>query len=427
MKHAIKDASETVRQITITLNGDDLTEITQKTVARLAKNLKVAGFRPGKVPAHIAQKNLDANLLNAEVLQDAVNASLLDVLDEQKITPLDQPQVDIAKYVPGQELEFTAKLEVIPAIKLGDYKKLKAVKSKVEVKPAEIDEVIDRMARGMATKTDVTRAAKDGDEIMIDFEGTDTKGAKVAGASGTGYPLALGSNTFIPGFEEGLVGVKAGDKTELKLTFPADYQHKPLAGAKVTFAVTVHSVKEVTLPAIDDEFAAKSGQFKDVAELRADIKRELTTQKESEASDKLKDSLIEQLVAASKVPVPEVLIADQVQSIERDFVQNLLYRGLSLDQYLEQQKLSKEEWQTKELRAQATRRVQVGLVLAELSKAEDIKVSTDELNARLQDFLNYYKDPEMRKQIDTPEARRDIANRMLTEKTVDRLVELNSK
>jgi trigger factor len=238
-------------------------------------------------------------------------------------------------------------------------------------------------------------------------------------------PLFL---AFIPGFEEGLVGKKTGDVFDLPLTFPKDYHHKPLAGAKVTFKVTVKSVKGVQKPELNDEFAAKAGPFKTLAELKADVTRELTEQKEREAVDKMKDMLVEQLVKGSHVPAPDVLVDDQIASIERDFIQNLMYRGITLDQYLEQEKLTKEEWHTKELRPQAERRVQVGLALAELSKAEGIEVSREELDVRLQEMLQRYGNaPDVAKQLDTPETRRDIANRMLTEKTVDRLVDINSK
>ncbi|MGH7196540.1 MAG: trigger factor [Candidatus Saccharimonadales bacterium] len=427
MTYSVKKISSSQVLVTVTVSADDLTSVKQKTLHRLAKDMKVAGFRPGKVPANVAEKNLDANVLNAELLEDAVNLFTIDAFEKEKLTPLDRPKVDIKKFVPGQELEYTAEVEIIPDIKLGDYKKLKAKKEKAEVADSDVQEVIDRMRQGMATKNDVDRAAKDGDEVVIDFVGTDQDGKEVAGATGKDYPLALGSNTFIPGFEEGLVGKKAGDKFALPLTFPKDYQHKPLAGAKVNFAVTVNAVKEVALPELNDEFAAKTGPFKTVDEFKADIRRELIDQKEREAVDKLKDSLVEQLVKASDVPTPEVLVTDQVAAIERDFVQNLMYRGMTLEQYLEQQGTTKEQWRNKELREQAIRRVQVGLALAELSKAERIEVSIDDLNARMQELLNYYNDPSMREQLDTPEARRDLANRLLTEKTVDRLVELNTK
>jgi len=428
MKHVIKNLSDTKKQITVTLTADDLAPIQKKTIERLAKSVKVAGFRPGKVPADVAAKQLDPAHVSQETLEDAVNKTAVDVFDTEKLVPLDQPKVDIAKYVPGETLEYTAELEVIPAVKLGDYKKLKATKPKVDIGAKEVDEVIERLQTSLATKNDADRAAKEGDEVIIDFAGSDADGKAVAGATGTDYELVLGSHSFIPGFEEGIVGKKTGDTFDLPLTFPKDYHHKPLAGAKVTFKVTVKAVKEIVKPELNDEFAAKTGPFKTLVELRADITRELTEQKEREAVDKLKDELVEQLVKGSHVPTPEVLVADQTAAIERDFVQNLMYRGMTLEQYLEQQSQTKEEWLKKDVRDQAVRRVQIGLALAELSKVENIEVSREELDESLKGMLERYgKSPEIAKQLDTVEARRDLANRLMTEKTVNHLVELNSK
>lgn len=428
MKHTVKKINDTTRLLTIELDAADLAQIKVNTLAHLAKDLKVAGFRPGRVPANIAEKHIDPNELNNHLLEDAVNSAAIKVLDAEDIMPLDRPKVEVKKFVPDSALEFTAELEVIPEIKLGDYKKLKATKHKVDVSAKDVDDVIDNLRRQHATKQAVKREAKDGDEVTIDFVGTDKNGKEVEGAIGKDYKLVLGSKSFIPGFEEGLVGLKAGDKKDLSLTFPKDYHHESLKGAKVTFAVTVHDVSEVALPKVDAAFAAKIGPFKSVADLMADIKRELGEQKQREADDQLKDSLIEQLVKASKVPVPEVLVTDQMSAIERDFVQNLMYRGQTLEQYLTSKSLTKEQWQKQELHEAAIRRVQVGLVLAELSKIEKIEVSKDELEERLADMLKRYSDsPEIKKQLDTPEARRDLANRVLTEKTVNRLIELNVK
>jgi trigger factor len=428
MKHVINKPSDTQVTVTVTLDAADLAPIHKKTIARLAKNVKVSGFRPGKVPAEVAAKQLDPNYVNNEVLEDAVNSSAVEIFETERLVPLDRPKVDVGKYVPGQELEYTATVEIIPAVKLGDYKKLKANKPKVEIADKEVNEVIERLQTSLATKEPVERAAKMGDEVVMDFDGSDKDGKPVAGASGKDYTLELGSNTFIPGFEDGLVGKKASDTFELPLNFPKDYHHKPLAGAKVTFKVTVTAVKEIAKPEANDEFASKAGPFKTLAELKADITRELTDQKEREAIDTMKDSLVEQLVKGSHVPTPDVLIKDQMASIERDFLQSLMYRGMTLEQYLEQQGLSQEDWRTKELRPQAERRVQVGLALAELSKAEDIQVSKDELDARLTEMLQRYGNtPDVAKQLDTAETRRDIANRLVTEKTVDRLVDLNKK
>ena len=428
MKYTRKNPSETQVIFTVTLDADDLSKIKKSTIARLSKKVKVAGFREGKVPVAVAEKHLDRNMLGMEVAEDAVNAFMIDVLEAEKLQPLDRPKVELSKYVPEESLEFTANVEILPEIKLGNYKSLKAHKDVAQVEDKDVDEVVERMRAGLAEKKEVERPAKDGDEIVIDFGGKDKDGKNVAGATGREYPLTLGSNSFIPGFEGGLVGKKAGEHIELPLTFPKDYHHKPLAGAEVTFAVDVQKVLELALPELDDDFAAKAGPFKTMADLKADIRRELTDQHEREALDKLRDQLVEQLVNGSEIPTPEVLINDQMASIERDFIQNLLYRGMTLQQYLEQQGKTEEEWRASELRDQAIRRVQVGLALAELSKIEKVDVSMDELNERLADMLNRYGgDAKLRGQLDTAEARRDLANRIITEKTVDRLVELNTK
>lgn len=427
MKYTRTNTSDTVVKLAVTLDAADLAKTKPKTLARLSQKVKVPGFRPGKVPAGVAEKHLEPNLLSMELAEDAVNQHMIDILEKETVQPLDRPKVELSKYVPNELLEFTADLEVLPAITLGDYKHLKVAKTVPKITEKDIDEVIGRMQKGMAEKKDAARAAQDGDEVLIDFAGT-KDGQPVPGASGKDYPLQLGSSTFIPGFEEGLVGKKAGDTFDLPLTFPKDYHHKPLAGAKVTFAITVKAVKEVVLPELTDEFAAQCGPFKTVAELRADVERELREQKEREAAEKLKDLLIEQLLASSTVPTPDILINDQLAGLERDFVQNLLYRGQTLDQYLADEKLTKEEWREKELREQAIRRVQVGLALAELSKVEQVTISAEEISARVAEMLQQYgNDPKIREQLATPEVKRDIANRLITEKTVDRLVALNTK
>jgi trigger factor len=427
MNYTRKNTSDTLVAFTVTLDAADLTKTKKTTVDRLSKKVNVAGFRQGKVPAAVAERHLDSNQLNMEVAEDAVNAYMIEVLEAEKLQPLDQPKVDLTKYVPGEILEYTANVEILPTIKLGDYKNLQAKKQAATVTDSDIDDVIERMRSDMAEKKETDRPAKDGDEVIIDFSGKDKDGKDVAGATGKEYPLTLGSHSFIPGFEEGLIAKKAGDHVELPLTFPKDYHHKPLAGAKVTFSIDIKKVSEVKLPELDDKFASKAGPFKTVDELRTDIKRELTDQKEREALDQLRDQLIEELVKGSTIPTPEVLVNDQMASIERDFVQNLLYRGMTLPQYLEQEGKTEEEWRNSELRDQAIRRVEVGLVLAELSKVEKIVASREELEERLREMLQRYgNDAKFREQLDTPEARRDLANRLITEKTVDRLVGLNT-
>jgi len=427
MKTTVKNLSDTKVELTISLGTKELKDAEQVALTKLSKSVKVPGFRKGNVPASVAAKHVDPAALAEQTLEDALSKAVAEAFLEEKLQALDRPAVEVKKYVPGSELEFTAETEILPKVTLGDYKKLKGKKQVAKVEAKDVDEIIERMRTGMAEKKDVKREAKDGDEVTIDFVGK-KDGVAFDGGTGTDYNLVLGSNTFIPGFEEGIVGKKAGETFDLELTFPKDYHSKDLKGQKVVFTTTLKTVKEQILPEINDEFAAKVGPFTTVKEMKDDIKRELEAQKEREAIEKLKDELVKELIELSKVPTPEILVKDQAESIERDMTQNLMYQGLTLDQYLENKGFeSKEKWLETEVKEAAESRVKAGLVLAELSKVEKIEAT----NKELEDHINLYKkqyanNPQMVAQFDQPEAQRDIANRLLTEKTVDRLIELNA-
>lgn len=427
MKTTVKHLSDTQVELTISLNKDELKAAEQVALTKLAKSIKVPGFRKGNVPASVASKHVDPEMLSQQMLEDALSKAVAEAYTSENIQALDRPAVEIKKFVPGSELEFTAEAEILPKVTLGDYKKLKASKAKITVAAKDVTEIIERMRAGFSQKKEVKRAAKNGDEVTIDFTGK-KDGVAFDGGTGTDYDLTLGSNSFIPGFEEGIIGKKPGETFDLDLEFPKEYHVADLKGAKVVFTTTLKAIKEVILPEVNDEFAAKAGPFKTVAELKDDIKRELTAQKEREEGDKLKDELVKQLVEVSKVPVPEVLVKDQAESIERDMTQNLMYQGLSLEQYLENKGFaSKEEWLDTEVKDAAKKRVQAGLALAELSKLEKIEATEKELDEHVALYKTQYaNNPQMVAQFDQPEARRDVANRLLTEKTVNRLVELNA-
>lgn len=428
MKTTVKNLSDTKVELTIVLGETELKAAELVALNKLAKTVKVPGFRAGKVPASVAAKNVNPEALAEQTLEDALSKAVAEAYTAEGIQALDRPAVEIKKYVPGSELEFTAEAEILPKITLGDYRALKATKGKATITAKDVDEVIERMRTGMAEKKSVERAAKDGDETVIDFVGK-KDGVAFDGGTGTDYDLVLGSNSFIPGFEEAIVGKKAGETFDIPLKFPADYHVADLKGADVVFTTTLKEVKELVPPALTDEFAASTGPFKTVDELKADIKKELTAQKEREVTDKFKDELVKQLIDTSKVPAPEILVKDQEESIERDMIQNLTYQGVSLDQYLANKDfLTREVWLDKEVRPAAESRVKAGLALAELSKVEKITATEKELDEHVELYKKQYaNNPEAVKQFATPEARRDIANRLLTEKTVDKLVELNSK
>lgn len=426
METTLKNLSDTKVQLTISVGAKELEAAEQVALTKLSKTVKVPGFRAGKVPASVAAKHVDPQALQEQALDDALSKAVAEAFLKEKIQVLARPEVEVKKFVPGETLEFTAEAEVVPKIKLGDYKKLTAKPEKIEVTTAEINEIIDRMRNGFAEKKEVKRAAKLGDETVIDFVGK-KDGVAFDGGTAKDYTLVLGSNQFIPGFEEGIVGHEIGDEFDIDLTFPKDYHAKDLAGTKVTFTVTLKKVLESTLPELNDEFAAKAGSFTSVAELKADIKKEISAQKERQNVERFKDALLTELIEKSTVPVPEILVSDQMASIEQDFERNLLYQGLNLDSYFATNNFKDaDDWREKEVRPTATRRVQAGLILAELTNVENITASDAEIDEHVEVHRRQYaNNPEALKQFETPEVRQDIANHYLTEKTIERLITIN--
>ena len=427
MKTTVTHESDTRVKVMIAADHAELAAAEQVALKRLAKTAKVNGFRTGHVPLEIVKKHADANALAQETLDAALNRAVAEAFLSNDLQVLARPEVEIKKYVPGELLEFTAEADVLPEVKLGDYKKLKAKKAAVNVDKKEIDEVIERIQKGLSEKKEVKRAAKIGDETVIDFVGK-KDGEAFHGGTGKDYPLVLGSNSFIPGFEDALVGLKAGDTKDVKLAFPKDYHVKDLAGQDVVFEVTVKKVNSVKLPALDDKFAAKAGSFTSMEDLRSDIKAEIAAQAERRAKDDLKDELVKQLVAKSVVSVPSVLRDDQIRSLEQDLRQNLMYRGRTLEQYFKEKGYAdRDAWVKAEANDVADARIKAGLVLAQLSKELKIEATADELAAHINTYKQQYaNNSEMAKHFDKPEAQREVANRLITEKTVDKLVELNS-
>lgn len=430
MKTTVKHLSDTKVELTVALTRDELAQAGQVALHKLAQSVKVPGFRQGKVPASVAAKHIDPNTLAQQSLEDAVSKAVADAFTQENIRVLDRPAVEVKKYVPNETLEFTAEADILPAVTLGNYKKLGVKSEKAVVSAKDVDEIIDRMRQNMAEKKPVKRAAKNGDVVTIDFVGK-KDGVAFDGGTGTDYDLELGSNSFIPGFEEGIVGLKTGDTKSLELAFPESYHVKDLAGAAVTFDTTVKNVQEKALPEVDDAFVAKvspGSEVKTVAELKADIKRELTTQKERESAEKHKDALVAKLIEVSKVPVPQLLVDDQAKNIEQDMTQNLTYQNMTLENYLSAQGFKdKDDWYAKEVVPAATKRVQAGLTLAELSKELKVEANSDELAAEVARYKDQYKNsPDMQKRFDEPEIQRELVNRLITEKTVSELVALNT-
>ena len=414
-------SNPTTIKLTVTAYQAELDATKQAVLASLAKDAKVPGFRPGKAPASMLEKQLDPALLQSEFLDQAVNSLYVDAAQQEKVRPVAQPKVEITKFVPFTTLEFTAEVEAVGDIKLPNYKLIKLQPQKAQATAKDVNEVLDNLRQRAAAKKDVQRAAKSGDEAVIDFEGSDAKTKEpIEGADGKEYPLTLGSNSFIPGFEDQVIGLKPGGKKTFNLKFPKDYGAASLQGREVTFAVTVQKVREQAPPTLDDAFAKTVGPFKTVAELKADIKKQLTAEKQREADRLFDNELLEKIAAKTTVAIPASLIEDEMDRMEDEEKRNLTYRGQTWQEHLDAEGLTAEAHREKQ-REGAELRVKAGLVLGAISDKENITVTPEELEIRIQLLKGQYPDPAMQAELDKPEGRRDIRGRLLTEKTLDKL------
>ncbi len=424
MKTTVKNLSDTKVEIKVVLGPEEMGPAEEKAIERLAKEVKLPGFRKGKAPADIAKKELNPNDINQVAMDIAIRTAVPQAFMDSKKNPLVIPEVNVTKYVPGESIEFTATADILPEVKLGDFKKLGVKKTAVKVTDKDIKEVVDNVAKAYAEKKVVKRAAKLSDEVIIDFTGK-KDGKPFDGGAAKDYTLALGSGSFIPGFEDGIVGHSVGDKFDLPLTFPKDYHAKELAGKKVVFEVLLKQISEITEPKQDDALAKKCGPFKTMDDLKADIKKNLEAQNEHKATEKYKDDLVQALVDKSKVSAPEILISDQLRFIKDDITRNAASRGMSFEDFLKQTGQKEEDWE-KEAKKVAEARVKASLVLQILARDQKIEVPDDEVSAKIAELRDVYKkSPEALKNLKDPRVRQDLKNRMTIEKTLEFLIDSN--
>jgi trigger factor len=418
MKLLVDRKKDTQAILEITASPEELAKIKNKVLHKLAPQVKVAGFREGNVPMEMVEKNIDQQTLQSQFIDEAINMLYVAALKEERVRPVAQPKVEVTKFVPFTELEFKMELDVVGKITLPSYKKHGVKREEKKVTAKDVDAVLKNLQLRAAEKTEVKRAAKKGDEAWIDFKGTDPKGKPVKGADGNDYPLMLGSNTFIPGFEEEVEGMKPGDEKSFNITFPKDYGAKELQNAKVTFAVTVKKVNEVTEPKLDDDFASKVGPFKELAELKTEIKKQLDGEAKQKTERDFEAALVNKLADDTKVEIPESLVTEQQQAVLQEVRQNVIQRGMTFDEYLKAEGATEEEYVKKEITPEAIRRVKAGLMLSEIADVEGIDVTPEEFEARILQLKGQYKDAKMQEQLDEPESRREINARLRSEKVI---------
>ena len=407
MKVKSKKLSDTRVEIKVTLEKSDLKTAREKAVARLSKEVKLEGFRKGKAPKSLAEKALNPNDVINETVDIAVRTTVPSAFKEVEKAPLVVPNVKVTKVVPDEVVEYTATADILPEVKLGDYKNLKAKKPENKVKKSEVEEIVKNIQKAYAEKKTEKKKAELGDEVIIDFVGK-KDGEPFQGGTAKDYALTLGSKTFIPGFEEGIVGKESGDKFDLELTFPKDYAEKSLAGKKTVFEVLLKQVNKITLPKLDEEFAKKCGPFKNMDELREDIEKNLKAQNEYKLTEAYKDALVEELVKTSKVSAPEILISDQLRLVKDDISRNAAASGLTFEEYLKRNDLSESEWES-QAHEVAEKRVKASLVLQVLANEEKITTSDEEVAAKIAELRDVYKkSPEALKNLKDPRVKMDL-------------------
>jgi trigger factor len=421
-----KDNSPTNIILTVTADASDLEPVHRHVLGHFKNTVKVPGFREGKAPPEMVEKYANRQRILDEFMEHAMNELYRRAVDQEQIRPIATPNVQLKKFVPYTELEFEAETEIIGPIKLPDYKAIRLAKKKPEVTAKEVEEVIKSLQSRMAERVEADRAAKNGDELIIDFVGTGKDGKKIAGADGKDYPLELGSKTFIPGFEENLAGAKADQTKKFEVTFPKDYGAAALQNKKVDFKVEIKKIQELKLPPADDGFAAKVGPFKTLAELKTDIKKQLMEEKKRQADTDFQNELVRKVSEKTVIEVPKSLVEEENQRLEDQEKQNLASRGQTWQEHLEAEGISEEEHRLRHY-PEALERVKVGLILSEIAEKEGIKVPPEELEVRKQILKGQYPDPQMQAELDKPENQRDIEARLLTEKTLSSLADFASK
>ena len=361
----------------------------EKALDKLAKNVKIDGFRPGKAPAAMVR----ARVSKASVLEEATDMILqtkfVEILTEANVEPVAQPALSVQK-VDADELEVQILVPVKPQVELGEYKGLEVKKGRVTVTKKEIEEQLANYQTQFAELTvkEGGKVAK-GDTAVIDFEGF-VDGVAFEGGKGENYPLTIGSGSFIPGFEDQLIGANLEEEKEVRVTFPEEYHAKDLAGKDAVFKCTVHEIKVKELPELDDEFASDVSEFETLDAFKADIKAKIKEQKIAEGKRKQEDKAVEEAVANAQMDIPDAMIDTEVRQMANDFAQRLQQQGLTMDQYFQFTGMTAEKM-TEELKPQALKRIQTRLVLEAIVKAENIEISDEKIDEEIQKMAESYK------------------------------------
>ncbi len=379
--------------LTVEVEAAEVTKGLDAAFKKTVTKLNVPGFRKGKLPRKVFNQMYGEEALYNDALDIILPEAYANAVEETNIDPVDRPEISVEQMERGKELIFTAKVTVKPEVKLGEYKGLEVEVLSTDVTDEDIDNELKTLQSRQAElvlKEDAS--VENGDTLLIDFEGF-VDGVAFEGGKGENYTLEIGSNTFIPGFEEQLIGTKTGEDKEVEVTFPEEYHAEDLAGKPATFKVHIHEVKTKELPELNDEFAKEADEeVSTLDELKAKLRENLETSKKNESEGKLRDDLVEKAVANTEIDVPEVMIANEQDRMLGEFEQRLQQQGMNLELYYQFSGIDEDALKAQML-GDAEKRVRINLTLEAIIAAENIEVTEEEIEAEINKMVEAYSIP----------------------------------
>ncbi len=409
--------------VTYVINAEEseLNSAKQAILKRLKNSVKVPGFRPGKAPLEVIEKQVDQNELQNDLINQVVSDLYALSVKDNDFRVVGDPEVSILKFVPYTVLEFSVKAEILGKVTVPDYKKWTIKRLKDKATDKDVKQAIEEIRRRSAKHTPVNRETKSGDQVIFDFKGSDFKTKEeLASATAMDYTLVLGSGNFIPGFEEEMIGLKIGETKSFNITFPKDYSEPTFRSRKVTFDIEIKEINELSLPELNDDFAKTVGPFKDLAELEEQVKTELQLDKDSASERQFEDKIFEDLAKQTKAVYPDKIIDLEVEKLIAEEKQNALYRGQTWEEYLKASELTETTYNEK-IKKLAEDRIKAGLAIGEIADIERIEVTSNELENRLDQMKKQHSDPQMLEELDKPDNRREILMRITSEKVLSHI------
>ena len=377
-------------KLTIEASAEDFEKALDTAYQKNKGKITLPGFRKGKAPRAMIEKMYGKEVFYEDAANALIPSAYAKAVDECEEEIVSQPVIDVVQAEAGKTFIFTAEVALKPEVTLGKYKGVEVEAIDVTVTDEDINAAIDKERENNArTVTVEDRAVQEKDIVTLDFEGF-VDGVAFEGGKGENYPLTIGSKTFIPGFEEQLVGAELNKEVEVNVTFPEDYQAADLAGKAAVFKCTVKEIKEKQLPELDDEFASEVSEFETLAEYKVDVKKNLTEKKETEAKNQKEQKVIEAIIADAKMDIPDAMVLSQQRQMAEDFAQRLQMQGLSIDQYFQFTGLTRETF-LGQMKPQAESRIKTRLVLEAVAVAENMVVSDEEYKDELKKMAEAYQ------------------------------------